>query len=82
MCLGPNGRAVDEPLRKHVEIWERTETAPIAVDGLVDKQERDLLINTSDCPIANGEGDMNSRYTSVPEPEWYFSLYAAIGTVR
>jgi hypothetical protein len=35
-----------------VEIWERTETLPITVDGLVDKQERDVLINRHDCPIA------------------------------
>ena len=52
---------VDEPLRKHVEIWERTETAPIAVDGLVDKQERDLLINTSDCPIAKVRNSYERR---------------------
>jgi hypothetical protein len=41
-----------EAVRKQVEIWERTETLPITVDGLVDKQERDVLINRTDCPIA------------------------------
>jgi len=41
-----------EAVRRHVEIWESTETLPITVDGLVDKQERDVLINRHDCPIA------------------------------
>jgi hypothetical protein len=44
---------VGEAVRKHIEIWEKTETVPITVDGLVDTQERDLLINKSDCPVAN-----------------------------
>src|SRR6185503_15363712 len=44
---------VGAAVRTQIEIWERTETAPIAVDGLVDKQERDLLVNASDCPIAS-----------------------------
>ena len=44
---------VGEVVRKHIEIWEKTETAPITVDGLVDTQERDLLIAKSDCPIAS-----------------------------
>jgi hypothetical protein len=53
LCVPPAERnRAGEALRKHVEIWERTETLPIAVDGLVDKQERDLLINRPDCPIA------------------------------
>ena len=43
---------IGETTRKHIEIWERAETAAIAVDGLVDRRERDLLINASDCPIA------------------------------
>ena len=51
----------DERWRRHVEIWERTETAPIAVDGLVDKQERDLLINASDCPIAKVRNSYERR---------------------
>ncbi len=42
-----------DAVRKHIEIWERTETVPIAVDGLVDAHERDLLIDKSDCPIAS-----------------------------
>ena len=44
---------VGEAVRRHIEIWEKTETAPIAVDGFVDKQERYLLINKSDCPVAS-----------------------------
>ena len=51
-CRGRNERAPARAVRKHVEIWERTETLPITVDGLVDKQERDLLIGKPDCPIA------------------------------
>ena len=42
-----------EIVRKHIEIWEQAETAPVIVDGFVDKQERDLLIGKSDCPIAS-----------------------------
>ena len=54
LCVPRAERArVGEIVRKHVEIWEQTETAPVTVDGLVDKQERDLLIGKSDCPIAS-----------------------------
>ena len=54
LCVPRTERArVGEIERKHVEIWEQTETAPVTVDGLVDKQERDLLIGKSDCPIAS-----------------------------
>jgi hypothetical protein len=53
LCVPPAERnRAGEAVRKHVEIWERTETLPITVDGLVDKQERDVLINRHDCPIA------------------------------
>jgi hypothetical protein len=53
LCVPPAERkSAGEAVRKHVEIWERTETLPITVDGLVDRQERDLLINRPDCPIA------------------------------
>ena len=53
LCVPPAERnRAGEAVRKHVEIWERTETLPITVDGLVDKRERDVLINRPDCPIA------------------------------
>ena len=54
LCVPRTERGrVGEIVRKHVEIWEATETAPVTGDGLVDKQERDLLIGKSDCPIAS-----------------------------
>ena len=52
---------IGEATRKHIEIWERAETAPIAADGLVDRRERDLLINTSDCPIAKVRNSYERR---------------------
>src|SRR6185436_7941524 len=40
LCVPRAERArVGEIVRKHVEIWEATETAPVTGDGLVDKQE-------------------------------------------
>jgi hypothetical protein len=44
---------VGDAVRKHIAIWEKTETVSIAVDGLVDAHERDLLIGKSDCPISS-----------------------------
>ena len=52
---------IGETTRKHIEIWESAETAPIAADGLVDRRERDLLINTSDCPIAKVRNSYERR---------------------
>jgi hypothetical protein len=54
LCVPRAERArVGEIVRKHIAIWEETETAPVTGDGFVDTQERDLLIGKSDCPIAS-----------------------------
>jgi hypothetical protein len=57
LCVPRSAR--DRPgdvVRRHIEIWERTEILTAPADAMIDRRERDILMGKADCPRSkNGD---------------------------